>query len=171
MEKKPATVKQINPKAPRFGKADFTYQVVRRELWEQWKADTGNDLPYNEFMSIWESIATEIRKQTIENVQGVRLPFFNGDLSLKFVKTREKHIDGLTSAREGIVVRHLDWHSDKRPGKVCWVIKHAMVRNRWVQLYGFDPCRKLETMATEAFFENPGMYQVARATDFNKKQL
>lgn len=165
-------VKPNNPKAPRFGKRGFTYQVVRRELWEKWKEDTGNQLSFKEFKEVWLLIAGEIRDRVIDNSQGVRLPFSNGDISLKYVEMREKPIDGSSSQAAGKIVRHLDWHSNKRPGKICWVIKHAMARNRWVQLYGFNACRKLETLAaTEGFRANPGLYQASKATEFNKKQI
>lgn len=172
MEKKLGPVKPNNTKAPRFGRAAFTYHIVRESLWEQWAKDTGNKLSFKEFKETWDLIAAEICSQIIRTAQGVRLPFFNGDISLKYVQMREKPVNGLASAAAGKTVRYLDWHTDKRPGKIVWAIKHAMARNRWVQLYGFSPCRKLRNLAAhEGFIANPGLYQVSRATDFNKKQL
>lgn len=172
MEKKPTTVKPNNKKAPRFGKAEFIYHVVRESLWERWKKDTNNELSFKEFKDIWDLIADEIRKQVIATAQGVRLPFFNGDISLKYVEMRERPMDGNASAEAGRPVHHLDWHTNQRHGKLCWIIKHAMLRNRWVQLYGFSPCRQLNhTACHEGFNVNPGLYQMSRATEFNKKQM
>lgn len=172
MEKKPTTLKPVNVKAPRFGKAAYTYQIVRRTLWEEWAKKTSNTMTFKEFVIIWDLIAEEICLQVIANSQGVRLPFFNGDMSLKYIEMLNKPINGPASGEVGKVITHLDWHSDRRPGKICWTVHHAAKRNRWVQLYGFKPCRKLERAASkEGFTNNPGLYQVNRTTEYNASRL
>lgn len=170
MEKKPKPVKPNNVKAPRFGKSEFTYQVVRRELWEQWKKDTHNTLSFNEFKKIWVFIAEEICRQVVQNAQGVKLPFFNGEISLKYVEMKKAPLSVKASQAAGKPVPYLDWHTDRRPGKICWIIREAVRRNRWVSLYGFAPCRALAKAAKDdGFMVNPGLFQLARATEHNKK--
>lgn len=172
MEKKLTPVKKINLNAPRFGKGQYIYQVVCRKLFLCWRRESGyREMTLRQFKNIWELIAAEVRLQVVENTHGVRLPFFNGDISTNYVDMLRRHINTKASQEQGYIIHHLDWHSNKRPGKICWSVRHAMRQNRWVRLYGFDACRELTKAASEGFKNHPEIFRMARTTHYIAAKL
>lgn len=156
-------------KAPRFGKAEFTYHVVSKKLYSEWKKENPKyeHYTYKEFKGIWDKITQEIHNQVVTNEDGVRLPFYNGDLKLKLVITNLVMRDQHNSLELQKEVKHLNWNTNKKPAKICWTIKFAQMRNKWIKLYGSAIDRKFSKKAYYALQDHPEIFSTARVTAAN----
>lgn len=161
--KKPVEVKKVDVKAPRFGKKGFIYHVVNRKLYDQWAKENKDALSWNEFKEVWTYIAEEIIHEVTTNPLGVRLPFYNGDLSTNYVEMLNRH------RNQG--VKCLDWHSNKRQGKVVWAVRNAAKKHRWISFFAFQPCRELKTAAAAAFMNNPDIFRFTRTNEYIATKL
>lgn len=165
-EKKPRTVKKPDLNAPRFAKHQFIYNVVNKDLHEQWQKETGYTLSFKQFEDVWAKITEVIRTQVVENTHGVRLPFFNGDLVTNYVNMLNSVEKRGLSTQLGYSVKPLNWHSGGKPGKVCWSINHARRQHRRLILFAFNPCRIFSNLAGEGFLKHPEVYRYARTTSY-----
>ena len=161
-EKKPRPVKKPNRFAPRFRKEEFTHQVVNEDLYKRWKKETGNKMTFREFRDIWDKIADTIQEQVVNNPHGVRLPFYNGDLVSNYVTMLKRHMNKWASENAGYEIPELDWHSNRRPGKIIWSINHARKQHRWLILFAFAPCAKFRRKVSDGFKTHPEIYKLAR---------
>lgn len=165
-EKKPRPVKKPDVKAPRFRKTEFIHNVVSEDLYTRWKKENHSSLTFKEFVGVWERIAETLRGKIVSNPYGIRLPFFNGDIGTNYVTSLKKHINSKASREVGYFIPELDWHTNRRPGKICYSINHARRQHRWLILFAFEPCAKLRDAASSGFKNNPEIYRLARNTAY-----
>lgn len=170
-DKKHIPVKKVDLKAPRFGKAGFTCQAISRELHKEWMRESGYDISYEEFFRIWLLIAKEIILQVTTTTHGVKLPFYNGSLSLNYVEMLRAVVSAQKSQAMGYQVPCLDWHSDGRLGKVVMRVGDVYHHNRWVKYWAFSPCRPLARMAKDAFTNHPDIFRFNRTTHYTATKL
>lgn len=152
-------------KLPRFGKAQYTHVLVNKKLYKKWKGQNPEyETSWEEFQIIWDKIAQEIRYQVLNNPDGVRLPFFTGDMACKYVQIKGKPIDEKSSRELGKEVNFLNWHSDKRVARLCWSIDHARKRNKWNKIFAFKASQPFQNEANISIKDHPGEFKVARTT-------
>lgn len=172
MEGKKRIPVRINDlKAKRFSRREFIVEVVSKDLHKKWQKQTGSELEYKTFCIIWKEIANTIQDQVVNNPSGVRLPFFNGDITTNYYQYINRHHNSKASQELGYQVPELDWHSDGRQGKVIWSINHARKQHRWLILFAFQPSRALKIAASRGMKTQPEIYRYARTTSYIAHKL
>lgn len=156
-------------KAPRFGKKEFVHHVISKEFFKNWLKENPkySHFTYRVFLNHWDMITQEIHNEILMNPQGVRLPYYNGDMLLSYIHTNKEIINPGVSDKIGKDIKFLNWNTDKKPGKVCWIIDHARKRNKWLKLFGGHIDRKLRIKAFNAFQTHPEIFKTARITHAN----
>jgi len=161
--------RKTDPKVPRFHKYRFVHKVINNTLYEQWKMENPEfeEVSYQTFEDIWKLIAEKIRAEVTAGPDGVRLPFYSGDIYIRLVDMLKRTTDVKRSAEKGDRVAHLNWNTNRLPGKVCWSTRHSRLRNRWTRLYGFSPAVVFRKEASRALREHPEVFKLNRDTPFH----
>lgn len=161
--------RKTNPKVPRFHKHRFIHKVVSKELYEQWLGENPEyqEVSYQAFEDVWKLIAEKIRAEVTAGPDGVRLPFYSGDLYVRLVDMLTRTVDIKRSGQKGDWVAHPNWNTNRFPGKICWSTRHSRLRNKWTKLYGFAPHYLFKRETNKALQETPEVFKINADTAFN----
>lgn len=147
-------------KAPRFNPRKYRENILSKELYISWKAKTGRTESFSEFKAVWNKLAETIIETVIEERDGVRLPKGMGDKYLGYVpSTKKEFIDYQASAEHGKPIRHENWNSSGKPGKIIYGTRHRRYVHKLGGWWAFNPCRKFTRLASKAFRDNPERYK------------
>lgn len=147
-------------KAPRFNPRKFRVNIVSEELYKSWKNRTGRTESFEEFKKAWEAIADTAIDIVLENPDGIRLPKAAGDIYLGYVPgaTRE-FVDYQASKEYGSKVRHQNWHSNQKPGKIIYGTRNRKYIYRLSNWWSFKGCRVFTRSAAKSLKDNPERYK------------
>lgn len=155
----------MDPKAPRMRKAQFSEQVVTKDLYKRFKQEfPEHNISWTEFYQCWSDIAETIREESITNPLGVKLGSYTGELKLQYLPYKVK-VEGYVDSREvGEKVNHVNLLTRGKVAKIKWERRWAVKRNKMLQFFGFEPTRKMKTIAKTYTDANPEKIRVARDT-------
>lgn len=161
--------KVMDRKAPRMSKAEFTYDVLTKELYEKWKKENPKfkHFSFSQFEKEWLNIAQLIWKECSENTDGVRLPFFTGEIAVKYVTSYKQPIDNNDNVPNEIA--HLNWNSNGRLAKIVWTIQYSRKFNKYCRLFCFQAYREFQQRVSKALNETPEIFKHNRFGDSNKR--
>lgn len=155
-----------------MGKAKYTTHLITRELYNKWIEKTGRKESFERFVKIWEMIAETLQDEVISNTDGVRLGFYTGDIRLNYTKKYDPIINEKASDEVGKDVKHTNWNTNGKLGKVIWSIDYARKRNKRIKLYAFEPDRVLSRQkAANAFKNTPEIYKDNNLSKFQIKVI
>ena len=148
-----------NRKAPRMVQAPFRHVLINKELFKQWKKETGNkEITFAQFRQIWNDLCIDIYDVCTTNPFGFRMPFYTGDLMIKYVVKYAPALDEEASNQLGKELEHLNWNSNEKVGKIVWTIDYARKFNKDVRLIAFRPDRAFMRKASQALKETPEIF-------------
>lgn len=152
--------------APRMKKAQFSKQVITKELWKSFKEEYEEykSMSWADFYKHWCDIAQTIRQETVENPLGVKLGSYTGELKLQFLPHKFEAIDYPTSAELGDKVKHLNIVDRGKVAKLKWERRWAVKFNKMLQFYAFDATRPLLDAAKDKMQRDSEKLRVSRNT-------
>jgi len=159
-------------KAPNIYKTRFRYnkyfdEVISEETYKKWKSDNphlkGKINSYVSFKKYWRKIADMIMEEVCTNPFGVKLPYYCGELSIKYANMDLKPINKRASIDNGFIVPHLNWNSSERVGKLVWNVNKASRFNSMITYYGFKGVRIFNRQVNKALMETPELFRVYAA--------
>jgi hypothetical protein len=159
-------------KAPDLHKKRFRYnkyftEIVTEETYKKWKLDNPHlKKKINSFASFrkyWRRIADCIVEEVCTNPFGVKLPYYCGELSIKFANMDLKPINKRASINNNTSVPHLNWNSSERVGKLVWNVNKSAKFNSMIMYYGFKGTREFNQNVNKALMETPELFRVYSA--------
>ena len=157
----------------RFIKTKYVRKSISRDLFNKWKKQhpeyKERIKTYSEFWNYCKDILIEYVDNVLTNGQGVRLPFYMGDLSLKYVPITYKPIDFEKSKNNNKEINYLNFITNGRVGKIVWSCEHAKRFNKFLPISGFQASTRLLKGAKNALKETPELYFDNRRTKKNKR--
>jgi hypothetical protein len=152
--------------APRMKKAEFSTQVVTKQLWKEFKKEFPEykDLTWDEFFQDWKEIAETYREEAIYNPLGTKLGSYAGELKLQYLPHKFVAVDPAVSAELGEKTKHLNIVNKGKVGKIKWERRWAVKFNKMLQFFAFEETRELNKMAKIHLDEHPEKPRVARNT-------
>ena len=153
----------------RFRTTKYTKTVISKDLYEKWIQTYPEYSKYSfkEFYSFWKMLANEYKEVICSNTHGIRLSFYMGDISLKYVTSTETNKDFKKSNEANCDVGYLNLITSGKNGKVVWGVDHARKFNCELPLIGFQACRDLTTKAGIAFKNNPELFRITKVSKGN----
>lgn len=153
-------------KAPRMKKAEFSTNIVTKELWRDFKKKypEHNHLSWDDFYNDWKDIAQTYREETITNPLGSKLGSYSGELKLQYLPHKFIAIDPASSAEIGEKTKFTNIVGKGKVGKIKWERRWAVKFNKMLQFFAFDPTRELNIMAKKYMDKHPEKLRVARNT-------
>lgn len=158
-----------NPRAPRMSTKNYSVQLVNRELYEDWKKESGYEIPWTDFLNVWHTICREIWETVATNQYGIRLPYYLGDLLVRYVKKYRPPIDNGDSIEAQKPIECLNWHSNGKVAKVIWTIHYARRFNKSCRIMSFQPFYLMSRRVSEAVMDNPEAIRDNRVSRANQK--
>jgi len=157
----------------RYRPVKYTKKVISKELYNKWIKENPEYSKYSfkEFYNFWKLLANEYKKNITTNTHGIRLSFYMGDISLKYVTSTDINKNYKSSKEAGVDVGHLNFITSGKNGKVVWSVNYARKFNSELPLIGFQPCRNLTEMATEAFRESPELFRITKVSKSNIESI
>ena len=162
-------LKYNKKKAPRLAKREFTFDIVTKELYNEWCEENPEySLTFKEFEEIWSKIGKNIWEITSNHTDGVRLPFYTGDIAIKYVNsyvipTEKNNTNG--------DIPQLNWNTNGKLGKIVWNITHARWFNKECKLFCFHAYREWKSRVNKALRENPEIFKSNRVGKSNLKNM
>ncbi len=153
----------------RFRPTNYTKKVISNELYEKWRKTYPEYSKYTfkQFKELWGMLASEYKNIVVSNSHGIRLPFYMGDISLKYVMSSQLNRNYVSSEKASEPVGHLNLITSGKNGKIVWSVDYARKFNAELPLIGFQSCRNFTTMAANSFKENPELFRIAKVSKGN----
>jgi len=153
----------------RYRPTKYTKKVITKELYNKWKKTYPEYSHYSflEFKKFWKMLANEYKEEVVSNSHGVRLSFYMGDMSLKYVVSTETNKNYKSSNEVGEPVGHLNLITSGKNGKIVWSIDYARKFNNQLPIVAFQSCRDFTHKAAEAFRENPELFRITKVSKGN----
>jgi len=157
----------------RFSRAKYKNKVITRELWEQWKINYPEykESSYAKYVEYARKILLEYRNEVTINSDGVRLPFYMGDVTMKFVPVKKQPLNPQVSKQILKEVPYLNFGTNGRVGKVVYSAEHCRLFNRYAPLLGFEPSKEFAKLSREQFKENPELFKDNQFSKSNRTNL
>ena len=154
----------MDAKAPRMRKAQFSQQVVSKDLYKRFKKEfPEHDISWLEFSSAWADIAETIREESIYNPLGVKLGSYTGELKLQYIPYKFSVEEYTTSKELGEKINHANLLTKGKVAKIKWERRWAVKRNKMLQFFGFEATRKMANIAKIYTDANPDKIRVNRS--------
>lgn len=154
----------------RFSKKKYKTRIICKELFDTWKKEHPEfKMPYIQWLAYSKLIMEEYVNEVITNTNGVRLPFYMGDLDLKFSPKRDKPVNIKETAESGSVSNHMNLVTNGRVGKIVWSCTHARRFNKFLPLTGFEGNKVFVDKAKKQFINNPELFRDSVRSKNNRK--
>lgn len=152
---------KFNPKAPRMKKAKYIHKVISEDLYNKWLANNPEykDTTFKEWKAIWKVIMEVMWEHIHTDTDGIRLPFYNGDICIKYVNHYRLPPERSYLTEEDVDVAALNWSTGGKLGKIVWSIDGARKYNKYLNLFGFKAASKQSSRAHKSFNENPEIFK------------
>ena len=151
----------------RFRYNSFFMKAVSEETYNTWRKENPTLAKkvnsFSSFSRYWGMIASGIIEEVCTNPFGVKLPYYCGELSIKYANMDLKPINKRASINNGFIVPHLNWNSSERVGKLVWNVNRAGAFNFMIKYYGFKGVRKFNQCVNKALMETPEIFKVYAA--------
>lgn len=153
----------------RYRPTKYTKKVISKELYKKWlqKYPEYSKCSYRDFCNYWKMIVEEYKDSICNTTHGVRLPFYMGDTTLKYVQSTNINRNYKHSNEIKQPVGHLNFITSGKNGKIVWSVDYARKFNRELPLIGFQGCRDLTTKATNSFRETPELFRITKVSKGN----
>lgn len=153
----------------RYRPIKYTKKVITKELYKKWIQNYPEYSKYsfNEFKKYWDIIASKYKELIVNTTHGIRLPFYMGDMSLKYVNSSELNKNYHNSKKANEDVGHLNFITSGKNGKIVWSVDYARKFNSELPLIGFQACRDLTQKAAFSFKENPELFRITKVSKGN----
>lgn len=167
-------------KAPDLHKKRFRYNkyfthVVSEEVYKKWREENPHLKDkinsFQSFSKYWTKIAKAIVSEVCINPNGVKLPYYCGELSIKYANIDLKPVNKRASIIMQKSIPHLNWNTSERLGKLVFNIKRASKFNAMIAYYGFKGTRVFNVAVNKAMIENPENFKVYSVSSTNTKEL
>lgn len=159
----------------RFRYNNYFMKVVTPELYDKWKKEnlelSHKINSFGSFKKYWRKISDEIISEVCINPFGVLLPYYCGELSIKFSNIDLKPVNIRASGINEKIIPHLNWNSSERVGKLVWNTHKAAKFNSMIRYYGFKGVRLFNQKVNKALLENPEVFKVYSNDTINEKIL
>lgn len=157
----------------RYRPTKYTKKVISEELYNKWiqKYPEYSKYSFRQFCNFWKMIADQYKEIIATNTHGIRLPFYMGDMSLKYVTSTEVNRNWKNSNQIGEKVGHLNLITSGKNGKIIWSVDYARKFNSELPLMGFQSCRDLTNRAAISFRENPELFRISRMSRGNVEAI
>ena len=157
-------MQEFDRKKPRFRTNSLRTLVVTEQLYKEWKQENPELKKYinsfGSFKKYWKSVATEIQHEVSSNPLGVKLPFFCGELSVKYTEIEALDRNRTTDISNKIPL--LNWHSFSKVGKLIWDIEKAAKFNTFIKFYGLKGVREFNVRIARSIEEYPEKFKSVR---------
>lgn len=152
--------------APRMGKKEFSIHLITKELYKKFinLHPEYKSMKYSDFKDYWEDIAFTIRSETVMNPLGVKLHYYLGETKTQFLPYKFKSVNIDASIEAGELIGNLNISTRGKVAKIKWERRQAVRFNKVLQFYGFEPDRKINTLAAKYVPENPEKIRTSRVT-------
>lgn len=153
----------------RYRPTKYTKKVISEELYKKWIEvyPEYSKYSYRQFCNFWNMLADQYKEVITTTTHGIRLPFYMGDISLKYVTSSEVNRNWKNSNEAKDMVGHLNFITSGKNGKIVWSVDYARKFNSELPLIGFKSCRNLTNRAAVSFKENPELFRIARISKGN----
>lgn len=154
----------------RFGKAKYKVKIISEETYDKWKKDYPEYSKYSfkEFRAMAQELLIAIRDEAVENVDGVRLSQYMGDISIKYVP-----VEHSTNYKSSIIaekeVKNLNFATIGKTAKVVWVRDYAAKFDRFIHFIAFGAHTNFKKKAVEKCKTDPFAIKNSRLLQFNHK--
>lgn len=155
----------------RFSKKKYKTKIITVELYEKWKKnypELSLSISYSNWKKYLKSILNEYTNEILVNPHGVRLPFYMGDLDLKYIPKKETPID-FANSKPGSNIIHMNFTTNGRVGKVVWSGNHAKRFNEFLPVLAFQATKNCTDKAKQQFKDNPELFKDAARSKNNRK--
>lgn len=147
-------------KAPRFNKRKFRFNVINKDLFNEWKSSTGYKKDFAFFRQVWIKIAEKMIEKVLEERDGIRMGSGLGDIYVGMVpQCKKRAIDYKTSREIGKIVYHENWNTNGKLGKIIYATSDRPYAYRLCRYWGFIPHRLFKRKCVERLRENPENYK------------
>lgn len=153
----------------RYRPTKYTKKVISKELYEKWRKAFPEYSRYSfrDFKRFWNMLASEYKEATVTNSHGIRLPFYMGDISLKYIISSDINRNYNSSKIANEPVAHLNLITSGKNGKIVWSIDYQRKFNSELPLLGFQSCRNFTEMAGNSFKETPELFRITKVSRGN----
>lgn len=157
----------------RYRPIKYTKKIISKELYQKWIQNFPeySKYSYDNFRKFWYMIVDQYKEVICTNSHGVRLPLYNGDISLKYVVSSDINRNYKSSNIAKEDVGHLNLVTSGKNGKVVWSIDYARKFNCELPMIGFQACRDLTTKAATAFKNTPELFRITKASKGNVEAI
>lgn len=154
-------IKTRDRKAPRFRWASGRYNVLNKNLFNQYKVDIENPIQdFSLFNKVIREFNNEIKEAVISNRDGVKLPAFMGVLAVcSYKPTRNPPINWAASEENQVKLKE---HNLKTAGLACklvYSVYSAKYKFRSWALWRFEGNRDFKKRVSEGFIKNYNHYK------------
>lgn len=145
----------------RFKRKKYRGYFINQDLYKKWltKYPEYKKYTFTQFRQYWKLLANKYIDIAVTNPNGVRLPFYMGDICIKYTPQLDKNISVHKTAQQGVEVRHMNFATNGRAGKIIWSIEHARKFNKYLPIMGFEGSRGFKVKSTKQLTENPEIFK------------
>lgn len=140
----------------RFGKKKYNSYVVNKDLYKNWIKEypEHSHINYGMFSLYCDKLLKEFAKQVLNPLNNVTLPFYCGELSIKFVNPKNKNKLHIYRT-DKIEVPYLNFSTNGKIGKVIFSPRSHSRYNGRLAMVGFEPYTNLRLRASKVMKEIP----------------
>ncbi len=152
-------IKQLDRTKPRFRDTEFKQNLISEKLYKEFKkTHKDSTLKEIQFNKLINKILIKYTDKTIENTDGVELPFYLGQIKINYISYLET-ADAKKSGEVGKLVRSFNWDTGQRVGKIVWKRKYALRFNKDLKTVAFNGCRNFTQKVKNSILNNAGHYK------------
>lgn len=153
----------------RYRPTKYTKKVITKDLYSKWIKEYPeySIYSYKDFYNFWILLSKEYIDTIVTNTHGVRLSFYMGDLSLKYVTSSNLNRNYKKSIEAKTPTGHLNFITSGKNGKIVWSVDYARKFNSELPLIAFKSCRNFTIKAASAFKNTPELYRITKASKGN----
>ena len=153
----------------RFRTEKYTKKIISEELYQKWinQYPEYSKYSYKDFVKFWELLANKYTDSIVINPNGVTLYSNMGEVVLKYTDSSDTNRNYKNSNIVKDFVKHLNFISSGKNGKIVWSVAYARKINSELPLIGFQACRNFTIKAGKAFHETPELFKISRSSKIN----
>lgn len=158
----------------RFRKTKYIRNAIDENVFKTWEKafpEYKDKLTYPEFRKHCNGILGQYIDEIAVNPNGVRLPYYMGDMKLSFIPKIGKVINLKASAQLDKDIPYVNLATNGRIGKIVWSCDNARKFNKYLPIIAFSPSKKLTDVAKTQFRNNPELFQDNTRTIRNRNVI
>lgn len=138
--------------AKRFGKKKFNSKLFTEDFRESFieKYPEYSHKTLNTIIKDWKIISGGIMDIILNEPDGVKLGKNMGEFKLGLLRVHNV-IDTQASAEVGKPVKFMNFHTNRKPGKLVWKTEFARKTNFYLKYLGFETTREIRKKCMESF--------------------